>query len=217
LRINNIDANTAFGRVIRLNPPPSRVEFSSDDRYFGVLHDLENVLNSRGSAVYTRGESNRIREFFKNILGDYNGRNGIMIQKAYGDTVIISGDDFQKINELEKEHGVSYSNISSAKGRKKNKDNRDSKSKEARILIAKEIEKRNENGKYGKPDSKINSYFKIVSKSTKGAPAAYVKFGKFDYSSMHILDRETKFEDTAGTRAHTALRSISYEENELKI
>ncbi len=218
MRINNIGANTTFGRVIKLNAPPQKVEFSADDRNFGVLYELENVLNSRGSGVYTRNESNKIREFFKNILGDYSGKNGIMIEKAFGDTVIISGDDAKKVKELEEQYGLSYSHISRKTKRHGKNGNKDSvKAKNARVLIAKEIEQRSENGLLGKPNSQIDFFFKTAKSGKKANFVDCSKFGKFEYTSMHYIGSGRKMDDVPKLRAHTVFRSISYEENNLNL
>ena len=213
MRINNIAANTAFGRVIKLNAPKEKVEFSADDRDFGVLHELENVLNSRNSRVYTKSQSEKIREFFKNILGDYNGENGIRIEKAYGDTVIISGEDAKKLKELEEKHGVSYKRVSAFKARGKNAEI----SWGACVSMGREIEKRKEDGMLGMPDSAINFSFKNIKDGKKAGRTDYSRFGKISYTSMHFISSERKMDDIPKLGTHTVFRSISYEENSLKI
>lgn len=218
MRINNIGINTAFGRVIRLNAPPQKVEFSADDRDFGVLHELENVLNSRGSVAYTKNQANRIREFFKNILTDYNGENGIRIEKAFGDTVIISGEDAKKVKEMEEKYGISYRNISNRqKSRGKGRNEKAVKPKDARVLIAREIQKRNENETLGKPKSEINLLFKTPSKGKSKGRVDFSKFGIIEYSSEHCINNERKMEDSVKMGVHTVYRSISYEADKLEI
>ena len=209
LRVNNTGVNTSFGRIIRLNPPEGYGDFSINNRVFGNLYELENVLNSRNSSVYTKNEANKIRDFFKKILGDYNGKNGIMIKKAFGDTVVISGEDVKKVRELELQNNISYSNLDSGIGKKK----RRKEKKKGFIEIAEKIRQANENGAFGKPDSIINKKKKKMSKTGSFDSS---KFKKFEYEYMHQKTNSVKYDDEPGAKVHGALRSIVYEADTLE-
>lgn len=222
MRINNIGGNTAFGRVIKLNAPKERVEFSETDRKFGSLYELQKVLNSEKTDIYTRGEANKIREFFKNILGDYDGKRGVMITKAYGDTVILSGEDVKKVAELEKKHGIIY-DVSSEKAdgtrksrKAREKQTRAENNQKARVAIAKEIQKRNENGENNKPETGINLAFKTNQRNGINRIDT-AKFGGFEYASMHLINVPKKHKDHPKAGQLTVFRSVSYEEDKLNI
>lgn len=218
MRINSVNGATAFGRVVRLKAPPEKIDFSAVDREFGVLYELENVLNSKEIGSYTEDEADKIREFFKKILGDYNGENGVMIEKAFGETVIISGEDAETVKELEKKHKVSYRNSSwrhKAKGKVKSKEF--AKVKRACLPIAKEIEKRSESGFEDKPNSEISFSYRTYPSGKNADIKDFSKFGQIEYASMQYIDRVRKTNDSAKFGMLTVLRSISYEKDELKL
>lgn len=221
LKINNINTNTAFGRVIKFNAPKERVEFSEDDRRFGSLRDLQKVLNSEKTDIYTKNEADRIKGFFKNILGDYNGQNGIIIAKAHGDTVIISGEDAKTVKALEKKYDTAYNSSTSNNrvGRNscknKKKEARAEDIKKACIEIASEITKRNENGENCKPETEINLSYKTVKRNgIKRIDTS--KFGWFEYSSFYYVGTPKKYDDHKMGR-HNVLRSVTYEQDKLEL
>lgn len=217
LRINNIAANTAFGRVVKLVAPKEKVEFSANDRDYGVLYELGNVLNGRNSRVYTDNQANKIREFFKNILGDYNGENGIRIEKAFGDTFIISGKDAEKLKALEEEHKISYRNVSGDRKNGKSNSKKAEADRSARFLMGKKIAKNKEDGTHGRPESTIELSLRTIRDGKNAGRKDVSKFGKFKYSSMQVIDKERKMDDSHKLGSHTVFRSVSYEEETLKL
>lgn len=89
MKINNISPGTAFGRVIKVNSVsnPGRKRVPVDKSSF----EIAKVLNGGKSDKYSKLESENIREFFKGILGDYNGRDNIIMRKIGKDVFIASG------------------------------------------------------------------------------------------------------------------------------
>lgn len=86
--------NVSFGRIIPVksvsNPNSEYQRSRVDNSTFEVVK----VLNSEKSSKYSREESSKIRSFFQAVLGDYNGKNGILMKRTEdGDLVLLSGKD----------------------------------------------------------------------------------------------------------------------------
>ena len=99
MRVNNI----SFGRIIKVSTASSANQPNNDRKVDSSLFEMEKVLNGKNSNIYSKKQIKSIKTFFKNILGDYNGRDGILIRKiGSGDVVLISGSDTQEIKDFEK-------------------------------------------------------------------------------------------------------------------
>lgn len=110
----------SFGRVI---PVKSVTNPSSENRRKRVdnsTFEIGKVLNSEKTSTYTREEAQSIRDFFKEILGDYNGKNGILLKRTEdGDLFLISGKDAEHLKGKEKVEG--YIELKAEDGKQKKK------------------------------------------------------------------------------------------------
>lgn len=104
MRINNISPGSAFGRVIKVNSisNPGRLNVPVDES----TYDVARVLNGERVQNYSEKEAKRIRGFFKDILGDYNGKDGIVMRKIGKDVFLLSGEDAAKHKEYMKEQAI---------------------------------------------------------------------------------------------------------------
>lgn len=93
----------SFGRIIPINSITAPDYNSKKKRVDNSTYDVAKVLNSEKTSTYSKTEATSIRSFFQSILGDYNGKNGIIMKRtSRGDDVLISGKDAQTIKELDK-------------------------------------------------------------------------------------------------------------------
>ena len=89
----------SFGRIIPITSDTTQKK-NPKRRVDNSTYEIAKILNSEKSTIYSRNESANIRSFFRNILGDYNGQNGILMKKSSaGDTFLISGKDAEKLKE----------------------------------------------------------------------------------------------------------------------
>lgn len=65
-------------------------------------YEVVKALNSEES-IYTKSQAKSIRKFFQSILGDYNGKSGIMMRKAAGELYLLSGKDAAEYKKSEEE------------------------------------------------------------------------------------------------------------------
>ena len=107
----------SFGRIIPVKSVTNPNSENRRKRVDNSTFEIAKVLNSENSSVYTKEEATSIRDFFKTILGDYNGRNGILIRRTEaGDLFLISGADTQKLEKKEKIEG--YIELKAENGKK---------------------------------------------------------------------------------------------------
>ena len=93
----------SFGRIIPIVSVTAPDCSVKKKRVDNSTYDVAKVLNSEKTSAYSRAESASIRNYFQSILGDYNGKNGILMKRTNrGDVVLISGKDAQTIKEMEK-------------------------------------------------------------------------------------------------------------------
>lgn len=93
----------SFGRIIPINSITAPDCSSKKKRVDNSTYDVSKVLNSEKTSAYSRAEAASIRNFFQGVLGDYNGKNGILMKRTQrGDDVLISGKDALTIKEIEK-------------------------------------------------------------------------------------------------------------------
>ncbi|MBQ8887754.1 MAG: hypothetical protein IJY61_08650 [Candidatus Gastranaerophilales bacterium] len=117
-----------FGRVI---PVKSVTNPSSENRRKRVdnsTFEIAKVLNSESTSTYSKEEAKSIRSFFKEVLGDYNGKDGIVIKRTEaGDLFILSGKDAEHLKNKEKVEG--YIEFKAENGKQKKK-------KDAQIVLS---------------------------------------------------------------------------------
>lgn len=93
----------SFGRIIPINSISAPDYYSKKKRVDNSTYNVAKVLNSEKTSAYSKSEAANIRNFFQAILGDYNGKDGIIMKRTQrGDDVLISGKDAQQIKEIEK-------------------------------------------------------------------------------------------------------------------
>ena len=100
MKINSIN-NVSFKRTI---PVTTSTFYETSGRELDKKTiEIAKVLNSKKTSSYTQESALNIRNFFKSVLGDYNGQNGVEFRKLpKEDTlVLLSGKDLNAIKQLE--------------------------------------------------------------------------------------------------------------------
>ncbi len=105
MRVQSVNSAINFGRVIEIksvtNPELSADRMKLDN----FTYKINDILNSSDVTGYSRGERKAIRRFFKDVLEDYNGYNGILIRRFGKNRIaLISGKDFEYFNKMEKNY-----------------------------------------------------------------------------------------------------------------
>ena len=96
----------SFGRIIPVKSVTNPNYQNTRRRVDNSTYEVAKVLNSEKSSVYTKDEAAQIRSFFQEVLGDYNGKDGILIRRTEaGDLFMISGSDVEKLQKKEKIDG----------------------------------------------------------------------------------------------------------------
>lgn len=91
----------SFGRIIKIDSDSASQ--NQNKKIDNSTFEIGKILNSEQSKKYSKQQANSIREFFKSVLGDYNGHNGILLRKNdNGDVLLLSGKDAYKVQRIEK-------------------------------------------------------------------------------------------------------------------
>lgn len=110
----------SFGRIIPIKSVTNPSSENQRKRVDNSTFEVARVLNSEKSTNYSKEEATSIRLFFRDILGDYNGKNGILIRRNEdGDLFLISGEDAKKLEKREKIKG--YVEFKAENGKQKKK------------------------------------------------------------------------------------------------
>lgn len=110
----------SFGRVIPITSLSAPSKDIKTKRVDNSTYEIAKVLNSEKSTVYSKAEAKSIREFFQEILGDYNGKDGILIKRTNsGNTVLLSGEDARKMQGKEIVDGYINTKIENGHTKKK--------------------------------------------------------------------------------------------------
>ena len=154
MKISSISNTNSFGRVIQL------INASNPESTRSNAKELVRVLNNSDSNVYSQNQTGKVRNFFVDILGDYNGYNQIMTRKlSDGRNVLISGEDAKDLKYMELELHEQRDRV------QKNSRKRQYFTELFRKAFDKEINERLENGKKGKPNTIIKFYTDNKNKS----------------------------------------------------
>ena len=130
MKINSINSTQNFGRAIKVFTQNKSISPKTDR----AVLEINKVLNSKQTKEYNKSQSEKIREFFKSALGDYNGKDGIIFRKSRdGNLILLSGKDAKAIKEIEENRPELSNNL-------KNK------------IVAEEIAKRTETTDNGKQE-----------------------------------------------------------------
>lgn len=115
MRIGNINQSTNFGRIIKIHTSAPYLTKKEEEQ---ATKELVNVLNSKKSNVYSSHDAIvDIKPYFKTILGDYNGKDGILTQKYYDNDYLISGEEAKQISKIRE--AVDADLVSSKKAQKR--------------------------------------------------------------------------------------------------
>ena len=170
MRVQPIISKINFGRVIEVksvtNPELSKDRMKLDNS----TYKISDILNSKKVTGYSKEEQNSIRSFFKDVLEDYNGYNGILIRRFGKNRIaLISGGDFNYFNKMEKHYKNDIRYLYN---------NDEAKTKKRKAEFYKKFDNaimsRLENGKHKKDESIIQ----FDSKQSSGK----VKIDKFKYT-----------------------------------
>ena len=147
MKVSTIHQTNNFGRVIQMQ----NVENNELTRR--NAKQLVCVLNNSDKSKYSKAQEVEIRDFFMDVLGDYNGHDGVMTRKTQdGRNFLISGQDAKDIKQIVKRQYDSYKNEKLTQHQKK------AVLEANHIELESEINQRLENGKRGKADSFIRLY-----------------------------------------------------------
>lgn len=111
-----------FGRVIKINSDDmqykkikdiypdgvkttviKKIPYADESQIDKSTNEICKILNSKPSKMYSDKQAERIRDFFKSVLGDYNGKDGIVFEKNNkGDILLISGDNCKEYKKIMK-------------------------------------------------------------------------------------------------------------------
>lgn len=110
----------SFGRVIPIKSITNPNSENKRKRVDNSTFEVAKVLNSEKTLTYSKEESQSIRNFFKAVLGDYNGKDGILIRRTEaGDLYMLSGKDAEHLKGKEKVDG--YIELKAEDGKQKKK------------------------------------------------------------------------------------------------
>ena len=150
MKVSTIHQANNFGRVIQMQ------NAENDELTRRNAKQLVGVLNNSDKSMYSKSQEVEIRNFFKDVLGDYNGHDGIMTRKTQdGKNFLISGQDAKDIKQIVKRQYDSYKNDKLTQHQKK------AVLEANQIELEAEIDERLENGKKGKADSIIRMYLDL--------------------------------------------------------
>lgn len=154
MKISSINNTNSFGRAIKVNSV-SNPEFPKEGRKVdSSTFEICRVLNNQQSDIYSKDEAKQIKNFFINILGDYNGNNSILMRRTQqGDVVMLSGQEAKDIKQLEKEKAKERSKIE--KDHRKPSRIKQILIRNTFLSVSDEINRKVEDGIAGKPESKL--------------------------------------------------------------
>lgn len=110
----------SFGRVIPVKSVTNPSAENTRKRVDNSTFEIAKVLNSNNTPNYSKEEAQKIRNFFTEVLGDYNGKDGVLIRRTEaGDLFLISGKDAKHLQNKEKIEGYIEYKAEDGKQRKK--------------------------------------------------------------------------------------------------
>ncbi len=212
MKINSVNNTFSFGRAIKINSVSNSDSVKNPYIIDKSTKEIENVLNNKTS-YYNKNHTEQIKNFFINILGDYDGNNLVLFRKIKdGTIVLLSGKDAEDIKRYE-EHC-----------RKNCKKENDFPKKDRMIL------KRLENGFDYKPEStltflstKDKTENKTI-KKIKGRKHIFTKLDYIVYSNLVYTYTENQdgfllkgAKEIERPNGEKTLMNIAYDQKELKL
>lgn len=149
MKAGSISTNINFGRAIKIDSTTSPMITRNIKEVDGNTKEIETVLNSNHSKKYKKVQCEKIRGFFRQALGDYNGKNGIIFRLVDGNIILLSGKEAEEIKALEDNRDEYMQNIVFNFGVNS------PMFKKAENIIQDKINEYLEDGKNGKPESKF--------------------------------------------------------------
>lgn len=210
MKINSVNSNLNFKRAI---PVSTSVYYPNSGRalYENTI-EVAKVLNSKKSSTYSQESAIKMKEFFKSVLVDYDGRAGIEFRKLPEQNmlVMLSGKDLNAIKQIEEEQRSLKKSINKSKTISRSK--KKQSIEELHSKVDNEILRRLEDGVKGKPKS--NLHFKIDYLNNKVNSIKYcMKQSFYTALSNGFVDKSkpTTYHPTAINKA----QNFIYEERTL--
>ena len=220
MKIQSVNNNINFGRVIEIKSA-TNPEFSTDRmKLDNSTYKIHDILNSNNVTGYSKEEQNSIRKFFKDVLEDYNGHNGILIRRFGKNRIaLISGSDFDYFNKMEKRYKNDINHLYIWD---------DAKIKKRKSEFYKEFDSaimhRLEDGKSKKSESLIQFDSSQCHEKNTQQFSLKAKINRFKYTLFNQIYQlgEDGHSDEKGltTKKNTDMNAyavINYYENELKL
>lgn len=191
----NTNYNIAFCRAIKLKT------YSEND--YNNMKDISRILNGNISPEYNEEQHKKIKNFFVDILGDYDGKSGVSLRKTTnGDVFLFSGEEAKRLRKAEIRENLDTKKNKAAKYK-------ENVSSEARKNVENLIYKLSENGNNFKP----KSFFKIKSDND-----GIERINYESYCINYVPDKASGFKKQNGNNVPSAmLARVYYEENELNL
>ena len=153
MEISSVNSNFNFKRAI---PVSTSMYYPNSGRALDESTiEVAKVLNSKNSS-YSHESTLRIRNFFKSVLGDYDGRSGIEFRKLPEQNmlVLLSGKDLNAIKRIEEEQRPIKKSINKSKTKSIRK--KKQAIQDLHLKVDAEIQRRLENGVDGKTKAHLN-------------------------------------------------------------
>lgn len=99
MRINNISNNVNFGQVTLVKTSKNK---KNSEAINDAVIEVTSVLNNQKSHIYSKEESDRIREFFRGTIQDYTGYNVVLTRTVGDDTYLVTGSEAKDVMEYER-------------------------------------------------------------------------------------------------------------------
>lgn len=213
MRVNNINSNLNFKRVIPIDYIPNK-QAKNINGVDEAFMEIQDILNSTEPFFYSKAESEKIRQFFKEKIEDYNGKNGVIFTKANGRTFLITGDDTKYIKSIKNE--LSKKNIVA-----KSLEEKEQVVMENRRKLAIALSKKAEDGSNGKPDTLLSfvSNARTEARDTDKtlSKQEVSRFDAIKYQYTYSSNRPQKFKDTIDKKAVTSFRTEIFDKGVLEI
>lgn len=158
----------SFGRAIKIESDTNRCDKKA--KSFDIDHATANVLHTVDGRQYTtcnKETAEKIREFLKAQIGDYNRKTGLFAKRLNGDIYIFTGKEAKKAKELNKqarleieamEQGFNDNRLSKDMPERKRRAIQHRKEEYRENILAerdRQMLEMAEDGRQGKPDTKI--------------------------------------------------------------
>lgn len=202
--------NVSFARTIEIKSKSNSNFQNAYRKPDTATQEIQNVLNGNSSTVYSYEESKRIRQFFRSVLQDYNGANGIIIHKTgNGNVAMLSGQDLRTYKKLNSQ--------ATKQVRKSSARFKESGSNQIQSQLDTFVNNKIENGKSNRPETTV--YLETTgsnnsSKKVKYDSILYTNFVKeYSHRCDGFIDKKFPLQSHPSKTANCL--NVSYEQKEL--